>query len=91
MDTNKETNNINPKKVTINNNIPPKISKKCSKVSASVSHKPFTNSIESSEFLQNLKLAEIANKSIRRMKLYIKQISTCQHITSSIKIFRKNN
>ena len=47
----------------MNNNIPPKISKKSSKVSASVLHKPFTNSIENSEFLQKLKLADIATRN----------------------------
>ena len=45
----KEINNINPEKTTINDSNPPKILKKSSKVPASVS-------IEKSEFPQNLNL-----------------------------------
>ena len=44
-DIEKEINNINPKKATTSNSIPPKILKKSSKVSASVSHKLFNDSI----------------------------------------------
>ena len=58
-DIEKEINNINPKKATTSNSIPPKILKKSSKVSASVSHKLFNDSIEKSDFPQNLKLADI--------------------------------
>ena len=58
-DIEKEINNINPKKATTCNSIPPKIFKKSSKVSASVLHKLFSNSIEKSDFPQNLKLADI--------------------------------
>ena len=45
----KEINNINPEKTTINDSNPPQIFKKSSKVPASVS-------IEKSEFPQNLNL-----------------------------------
>ena len=55
-DIEKEINNINPKKATTSNSIPPKILKKSSKVSASVLHKIFNNSIEKSDFPENLKL-----------------------------------
>ena len=58
-DIEKEINNINPKKAIASNRIPPKILKKSSKVSASVLHKLFNNSIEKSDFPQNLKLAYI--------------------------------
>ena len=58
-DIEKEINNINPKKATISNSIPHKILKRSSKVSASVLHKLFNDSIEKSEFPQNLKLADI--------------------------------
>ena len=47
----KEINNINPKKATTSNSIPPKILKKSSKVSASVLHKLFNDSIEKSDLL----------------------------------------
>ena len=51
---------INPIKATTSNSIRPKILKKSSKVSASVLHnKLFNNSIEKSDFPQNLKLADI--------------------------------
>ena len=43
-DIEKEINNINPKKATTSNSIPPKIFKKSSKVSASVLHKLFNDS-----------------------------------------------
>ena len=55
----KEINNINPKKATTSNSIPPKILKKSSKVSARALHKLFNYSIEKSDFPQNLKLADI--------------------------------
>ena len=55
----KEINNINPKNATTSNSIPPKILKKSSKVSASVLHKLFKDSIEKSDFPQNLKPADI--------------------------------
>ena len=58
-DIEKEINNINPKKTTTSNSIPPKILKKSSKISASVLHKLFNDSIEKSDFPQNLKLADI--------------------------------
>ena len=58
-DIEKEINNINPKKATTSNSIPPKILKKSSKVSASVLHKLFNDSIEKSDFPQNWKLADI--------------------------------
>ena len=58
-DIEKEINNINPKKATTSNSIPPKIFKKSSKVSASVLHKLFNDSTEKSYFPQNLKLADI--------------------------------
>ena len=58
-DIKKEINSINPKKATTSNGIPPKILKKSSKVSASVLHKLFNDSIEKSDFPQNLKLADI--------------------------------
>ena len=58
-DIEKEINNINPKKATTSNSIPPKILKKSSKVSVSVLHKLFNDSIEKSDFPQNLKLADI--------------------------------
>ena len=58
-DIEKEINNINPKKATTSNSIPPKILIKSSKVSASVLHKLFNDSIEKSDFPQNLKLADI--------------------------------
>ena len=58
-DIEKEINNINSKKATTSNSIPPKISKKSSKVSATVLHKLFNDSIEKSDFPQNLKLADI--------------------------------
>ena len=51
-DIEKEINNINPKKATISNSIPPKIFKKPSKVSASVLHKLFNDSIERVSFLK---------------------------------------
>ena len=55
----KQTSNINPKKGATSNSIPPKVLKKYFKVSASVLHKLFNNSIEKSDFPQNLKLADI--------------------------------
>ena len=55
----KEINNINPKKTTTSNSIPPNFFQKSSKVSASVLHKLFNDSIENSDFPQNLKLADI--------------------------------
>ena len=55
----KEIYNINPKKATTSNSSPPKIFKKSSKVSASVLQKLFNDSIEKSDFPQNLKLADI--------------------------------
>ena len=58
-DIEKEINNINPKKATTSNSTPPKFFKKSSKVSASVLHKLFNDSIEKSDFPQNLKLVEI--------------------------------
>ena len=58
-DIEKEINNINLKKATTSNSIPPKILKKSSKVSASVLHKLFNDSIEKSDFAQNLKLADV--------------------------------
>ena len=58
-DTEKEINNINPKKSTTSNSIPPKILKTSTKVSASVLHKLFDYSIEKSDFPQNLKLADL--------------------------------
>ena len=58
-DIEKEINNINPKKATTSNSIPPKILIKSSKVSDSVLHKLFNDSIEKSDFPQNLKLADI--------------------------------
>ena len=45
-DIEKEINNINPKKNTTSNSLPPKIFKKSSKVSVSVLHKLLNNSIE---------------------------------------------
>ena len=58
-DIEKEINNINPKKATTSNSIPPKIFKKSSKISASALHKLFNDSVEKSDFPQNLKLADI--------------------------------
>ena len=58
-DIEKEIKNINPKKATTSNSIPPKIFKKFSKVSASVLRKLFNDSIEKGDFPQNLKLADI--------------------------------
>ena len=58
-DIEKEINNINPKRTTTSNSIPPKILKKSSKVSARALHKLFNYSIEKSDFPQNLKLADI--------------------------------
>ena len=58
-DIEKEINNINPKKAATSNSIPPKILKKSSKVSATVLHKLFNDSIEKSDFPQNLKLVDI--------------------------------
>ena len=55
----KEINNINPKKATTSNSIPPNILKTSAKVSASVLPKLFNYSIEKSDFPQNLKLADI--------------------------------
>ena len=55
----KEINNINPKKATTSNSIPPNILKTSTKVSASVLPKLFNYSIEKSDFPQNLKLADI--------------------------------
>ena len=57
-DTGKEVNNINPKAIT-DYSISPKILQKSSKVLASVLHKLFNDSIEKSEFPQNLKLADL--------------------------------
>ena len=53
-DIEKEISNINPKKATTSNSIPPKIFKKSSKVSASVLHKLFNDSTDKSDFSQNL-------------------------------------
>ena len=58
-DIEKEIKNINLKKATTSNSIPPKIFKKFSKVSASVLRKLFNDSIEKGDFPQNLKLADI--------------------------------
>ena len=58
-DIEKEINNINSKKATTSNSIPPKNFKKSSKVSACVLYKLFNDSIEKSDFPQNLKLADI--------------------------------
>ena len=55
-DIEKEINNINPKKATTSNSISPKIFKKSSNVSASVLHELLNDSIEKSDFPQNLKL-----------------------------------
>ena len=57
-DIEKEINNIFPKKATTSNSIPSKILKKSSKVSASVRHKLFNDSTDTSGFPQNLKLAD---------------------------------
>ena len=57
-DIEKKINNIDPKKATTSNNILPKIFKKSSKVSASVLLKLFNDSIEKTDFPQNLKLAD---------------------------------
>ena len=59
VDIEKETNNINPKKATTSNSFPPKTFKKSSIVSVSVLHKLCNDSIEKSDFPQNLKLADI--------------------------------
>ena len=59
-DIEKEVNKINPKKAATSNSIPPKIFEKSSKISASALHKLFNDSIEKSDFPQNLKLADIA-------------------------------
>ena len=58
-DIEKETKNINPRKATTNNSIPPKTLKKSSKVSASVLHKTLNDSLGKREFPQNLKLAHV--------------------------------
>ena len=58
-DMEKEIDNINPKKATTSNSTPPEIFKKFSKISASVLHKLFNDSMEKSDFPQNLKLADI--------------------------------
>ena len=58
-DTGKEVNNINPKKAITDYSISPKILQKSSKVLASVLHKLFNDSIEKSQFPQNLKLADL--------------------------------
>ena len=58
-DIEREIRNINPKKATTNNNIPPKILKKSFKVSAPVLNNLFNESIEKNEFPQNLKLADV--------------------------------
>ena len=58
-DIEKEINNINPKKATSNNSIPPKVLKEPSIVSASVFHKLFNYLIEKSELPQNLRRADI--------------------------------
>ena len=58
-DIEKEVNSINLRKATTYNSIPPKNFKKSSKVSGSVLHKLFHNSIQKSEFPQNLKLDDI--------------------------------
>ena len=77
-DIEKEINDINTKKVTTNNSIPPKIFKKPSKVSTSVLHKVFNDSIEKSELPQNLKLADIMpvyQKNDSLDKTYYRSIS----------------
>ena len=65
-----EMNNINANKAETNNSIPPKILKKSSKVSASAFHKQFNDSIEKSEFPQNLDLADIAHIYKKNDTLY---------------------
>ena len=57
-DIEKEINNINPEKATTNT-IPPKILKTSTKLSAIVLHELFNDSIERSDFPQNLKLVDI--------------------------------
>ena len=57
-DIEKEINNINPEMATTNN-IPPKILKTSTKLSAIVLHELFNDSIERSDFPQNLKLVDI--------------------------------
>ena len=57
-DIEKEINNINPEMATTNT-IPPKILKTSTKLSAIVLHELFNDSIERSDFPQNLKLVDI--------------------------------
>ena len=59
-DTEKEISNINPEKATSSNSIALNISKKSSKVSASILHKLFNDSTEKSKFPLNLKQADTA-------------------------------
>ena len=59
-DIEKEISNINPEKATSSNSIALNISKKSSKVSASILHKPFNDSTEKSKFPLNLKQADTA-------------------------------
>ena len=49
------------------------------------------DSIEKSEFSQNLELADITLVFMRNDHLKKSKWSTCQRITRGVKIFRKNN
>ena len=89
--TEKEINNINPKKATVNNSIPPRNLKMSSRVSASILHKLFNDSIEKSELPQNLKLADI--KSVYKEngpfnKTNYRPVSVLPLVSKN---FRKNN
>ena len=83
----KDINDINPTKATTSNSIPPKFLKKSSKVSASVLHKLFNDSIEKSDFLQNLKLADITPVYKKNDPLEYTNYQTVSTLPVASKIF----
>ena len=83
-----EMNNVNANKAETNNSIPPKILEKSSKLSASALHKQFNDSIEKSEFPQNLDLADITHIYKNNDPSYK---ANCKRITRSIKYFQNNS
>ena len=90
-DIEKEINNINPKRTTTSNSIPPKILKKSSKVSARALHKLFNYSIEKSDFPQNLKLADITPFCKKNDALDKTNYRPVGVLLAVSKIFQKNN
>ena len=89
-DIENEINNINPTKATTRNSIPPKTSRIIFKVSTSVLHKLFKDSMEKCEFPQNLKSPDITSV-YKKNDPSDNKLSTCQHNTHGIKNFQKNN